>query len=92
MVRPVTQVVFDSIMLDIWPSNAGVADFGLHSQKHYEALHSVIRAGELKVDKLDELLGDGPALTGFINRCPSNRHPGIVFKTAWDNIFPQEEE
>lgn len=84
MIRPVTQDCYDSMMLDEWPRMAAIVDFGLKSQKHYEALYDPIRTGEINIHQLESVLGDGPAITTLVNCCKSNRHKGIVFITPYD--------
>ena len=87
MARPVTQRLYAALMLDMHPSGPACAvDFGITSQKHYEALHSVVRGGEVTVDQLDAVLGDGPAITKLAQSCPANRHKDIVFVTPYDML------
>lgn len=87
MIRPLTQTVFDALMLDVWPdSPAAVADFGLGSQKHYAALQHAVMSGAVTAERLDALLGDGPALTEAVNADAGNPHPGIAFRTPYDGM------
>lgn len=90
MIRPATQNLFDSIMLDTWPRMAAITDFGIESQNHYEALYDPIRTGELTIEKLEEILGDGPKITKTVQACPSCRHKDIVFKTMWDELDEED--
>ncbi len=86
-IRPVTQVLFNAMVLDLWPdSSAAIVDFGLDSQAHYEALHGPIRAGEITVEQLDEALGNGPRLTSLVRESQANPHKTIVFRCAGDNM------
>ena len=86
-VRPVTQVLFDAMLFDIWPdSSAAIVDFGLDSQEHYEALHGPIRAGEVSIEQLDDALGSGPKLTSLVRASSSNPHRDIVFRCAADGL------
>lgn len=82
--RPLVAALWQAVALDEWPSPACVVDFGIDSQKHYEALYIPIRRGEIKPKELDAALGSGPKLTALVARCRSNPHKGIVFKTAYD--------
>lgn len=84
MVRPVTQNLVDSIMLDIWPRSAAIVDFGIDSQEHYEALYGPIRSGEVTPEQLDAVLGDGKKLTALARSMKTNPHKDIVFKTSYD--------
>jgi hypothetical protein len=77
--------LFEAVMLDLWPDGpATITDFGLVDQAHYEALHGPIRAGEITREKLAAVSCNGPAITELVNKCRSNRHKGIVFRTIYD--------
>lgn len=90
--RPLTKKLFDAIMLDLWPEgNATVVDFGIDSQAHYEALYGPIREGEITIEQLDAAICDGAKLTALVKDCSSNPHKGIVFRTAWDDLGPEED-
>jgi hypothetical protein len=85
MVRPLTDKLIQAIMLDLHPSsNAVICDFGIDSQRHYEALYYPVRDGEIDAEKLDSVLGNGPAITELVRSCQTNPHKDIVFKTAYD--------
>lgn len=86
MIRPVTENLYESLMMDVWPRAAAICDFGIASDAHYRALHAIVRAGTVTRDELDRVLGDGPAITALVNASPSNPVPGIVFKTAYDDM------
>ena len=92
MVRPVTQNLVESIMLDMWPRAAAICDFGLDSQEHYEALHGPIRAGEVTPEQLDEALGNGKKLTKLARSLPSNPHKDIVFETDYDFLEDEDDD
>ena len=79
------KALFDACMLDISDLSPGtMVDFGIKTYAHYQAYHSVIRSGEVTLEQLFAANSDGKALTKLVNDCPSNRHPGIVFKTMFD--------
>lgn len=85
MARPVAENMYNAVMLDMWPSGmAAMVDFGLTSQEHYEGLYDPIRAGAISLEKLDEILGDGPAITQAVRAYKKNRFPNIVYKTSYD--------
>jgi hypothetical protein len=86
-VRPTTQSLITSIMLDSWPGHAAVVDFGIDSQKHYEALYYPIREGEIMPKALDAALGNGPKLTTLVRESVSNPHKDVSFHTSWDVIL-----
>jgi hypothetical protein len=85
--RPTTRRLVASILFDVWPSQAAVVDFGIDSQKHYEALYFPIREGEISPKALDEALGDGPKLTALVRDAASNPHKDVEFHTSWDLIL-----
>src|SRR5579863_785527 len=89
-VRPVTRDLIESVILDKWPNHAAVVDFGLDSQKHYEALYYAIREGEIWPLELDRALGHGRELTRLVREARSNPHPDVEFHTSWDAILGRE--
>lgn len=86
-VRPVTRDLVTSILMDAWPGHAAVVDFGIDSQKRYEALYWPIREAEIMPKALDAALGDGPALTAMTRQSPSNPHKDVSFSTSWDVVL-----
>ena len=87
--------LFDSVMKDMWPGMGAMVDFGLDgfgaagradAQKRYEALYYPIRAEEITMQQLRQVVGDGAAITKLVNRCPSNPHKGIKFITVYDGM------
>ena len=83
-VRPVTRHLITSVLLDQWPNISAVADFGIDSQKHYEALYFPIRAQEILPKVLDDALGHGKKLTALTQAATSNPHKDVEFHTSWD--------
>jgi hypothetical protein len=73
--------------MDAWPNHAAVVDFGIDSQKHYEALYFPIREAEIMPKVLDAALGDGPKLTALARESASNPHKDVEFHTSWDLIL-----
>jgi hypothetical protein len=86
-VRPVTRNLIESLMLDIWPHHAAIVDFGIDSQKHYEALYYPVREGEIAPHALDAALGHGEKLTDLTRQASSNPHKDVQFHTSWDVMF-----
>ncbi len=94
--------LFDSVMMDMWPRQAAIVDFGLDgmvstssgqmsfsraaAKLRYEALYYPIRNGEITKDDLRRVVGDGPAITKLTSRCRTNPHKGIKFETAYDGL------
>lgn len=88
--RPTTRHLVSSILFDAWPNHAAAVDFGIDSQKHYEALYFPIREGEITPETLDAALGDGPKLTALVREAASNPHKDVEFHTSWDLILCRE--
>lgn len=86
MIRETTRSLLEAIALDTWPTLAAQVDFGVTSQRHYEALYYAVRAGEISAEALDRALGDGPALTALVAGARSNPHKDLRFATAWDEL------
>jgi hypothetical protein len=89
-IREVTRNVYAALLDDELPAAAGVEDFGLKSTEHYGALQYAIRHHGVTAEKLDEVLGNGPAITALIR--DENPYRGVVFTTAWDHIMVRIEE
>lgn len=89
-VRPTTRDLVTSILRDIWPGHAAVVDFGIDSDKHYEALYFPIREAEILPKALDAALGHGQKLTALTREAASNPHKDVQFHTSWDLIFGRE--
>jgi hypothetical protein len=82
--RTVTENVFLSLILDVWPNMAGIVDFGLQSDRHYGALQYAVRNDGVTREELDRVVGDGEAITTLIR--PGNPYWGVTFQTAWDDL------
>jgi hypothetical protein len=89
-VRGTTRHLVTSVLLDAWPNAGTVVDFGIDSQKHYEALYFPIREGEILPTALDAALGDGQKLTALTREAPSNPHKDVEFHTSWDLILGRD--
>ncbi|MAG25917.1 hypothetical protein CMI47_10100 [Candidatus Pacearchaeota archaeon] len=87
MIRPVTQSCFDAMMFDAPISAAEMVDFGIDSVDHHRALQAAAR--NATVEELDEVLGDGPAITAFVAKHAA-QYAGMTFKTAYDDMGPPE--
>ena len=83
-VWPTTRHLITSVLFDQWPNIPAVADFGIDSQKHYEALYFPIRAQEILPKALDDALGHGGKLTALTREAASNPHKDVEFHTSWD--------
>jgi len=83
-VRPVTQGVYECLLLDLWPTPSAVIYFGIESQRHYGALQHAVCEDEVTPEQLDQALGNGTALTALIR--PENPYHGVGFKTVWDAL------
>src|SRR3954449_11285767 len=78
-VRPVTRDVYNALMGDEWPSQAGVIDFGIHSRRHFGALQWAVKCDGVTMEQLDRALGNGKALDRLIS--PRNPYRGVHFET-----------
>jgi hypothetical protein len=85
-VRQTTRDLIDSVMMDVWPRNGAVIDFGIDSQEHYEALYYPIREHQIMPKELDEALGHGEKLTALIKAASAHSHKDVQFSTSWDGI------
>jgi hypothetical protein len=90
-VRDTTRNLVESVLLDVWPRNGAIVDFGLKSQEHYEALYYPVREGELTPAQLDEALGKGEKLTALARSARSNPHRNIEFRTDWDELGLEQD-
>jgi hypothetical protein len=86
-VRDTTRDLVTSVLMDAWPGHAAVVDFGIDSQKHYEALYFPIREAEIMPKALDAALGHGEKLTAMTREAASNPHKDVQFHTSWDVIL-----
>lgn len=82
--RPTTRSLVMSMLMDAWPNAAAVADFGIDSQKHYEALCRPIREAEIMPHALDAAIRDGERLTALTRNAASNPYPAVTFRTPRD--------
>ena len=89
-VRPTTRDLVTSILMDSWPGHAAIVDFGIDSDKHFEALYFPIREAEILPKALDAALGHGEKLTALTRQAASNPHKDVHFHTSWDLIFGRE--
>jgi hypothetical protein len=89
-VRPVTRSLVTSILVDAWPNHSAIIDFGIDSQRHFEALYYPIREAEIMPKALDAALGDGPKLTALTREAFSNPHKDVEFHTSWDVVLGRE--
>jgi hypothetical protein len=91
-VRDTTRNLVESLMLDVWPRNGAIVDFGLKSQEHYEALYYPLREGEITPEQLDAAMGKGEQLTALAREARSNPHKQIKFRTDWDDLLPEPKD
>jgi hypothetical protein len=81
-------------MLDIDPRDSPtvIVDFGLDTYEHAAALIRAVRCGDITVEKLDSLLGNGPALTEAIAASTEAPEEKLVYKTGWDWQHEMEDD
>jgi hypothetical protein len=81
------RALIQAITFDMQPRASAAVDFGIDSQKHYEALYYPIRRGEITLRDLEKVVGDGPAITELVRRKgKSNPHRNIKFTTSYDRM------
>jgi hypothetical protein len=88
--RPVTRGLVTALLLDAQPSPAAMVDYGIDSQRHYEALYYPVREGEITGPQLEAAYGDGQKLTALARNAPSNPHKDITFHTSWDVVLGRD--
>jgi hypothetical protein len=88
--RDTTRNLIEAIRADEWPRNGAIVDFGLKSQRHYEAIYYGVRDGQITPERLDAAPGQGEALTALARSARSNPHRQIAFRTDWD-ILREED-
>jgi hypothetical protein len=88
--RDTTRNLIEAIWADEWPRNGAIVDFGLRTQRHYEAIYYSLRAGQITPEQLDAALGQGKALTALARSARSNPHREIVFHTDWDDLREED--
>lgn len=86
-IRDTTLRLVEAVRLDAYPTPGAMVDFGIDSQRHYEALYYPIRAGEITAEALDVALGHGGKLTELARSAASNPHKDIEFRTSWDELL-----
>lgn len=57
--------------------------FGIKSVEHYDALYYPVRNGEISLDDLERVTGNGDDVTHLVRSCKSNPHPEITFNTLY---------
>ena len=86
-IRPLTMEVYRALRLDRWPTPAGIVDFGLTSDRHYEALRWAVTREGVAPEQLDAALGKSAELQALIS--PANPHRDVVFRTLYDDLTPE---
>lgn len=88
--RSMAERLVDCLMRDQWPSAATIIDFGIDSPQHLGALQHAVVVGITAYD-LDRVLGDGPAITALTRGVPRQPYRDVVFTTAYDALFVNDE-
>lgn len=60
-----------------------VLAFGIMGPEHYDALYYPVRNGEISLDDLERVTGNGDDVTHLVRSCKSNPHPEITFNTLY---------
>lgn len=90
--KPVTEALLDAIAFDEWPGAAAIADFGLVTPRHFEAVYHALKNDDVTPAQLDRAVGNGPVLTELMRGAEHNPHKGsgLVFTTPWDGLTPED--
>lgn len=89
--RDTTRNLIEAVAMDAWPRSGAIVDFGIDSQRHYEALYYPIRNEEITPSVLDAAMGYGEKLTELVRDAPSNLHKDIQFHTSWDELLGRQK-
>ena len=84
-IRPLTKELITCSLLDQWPGNAAVVDFGIDSERHLGALQFAIRNDLVMPQELDAAMGNGEKLTEIARR-GDNPYRDVKFETSWDRM------
>jgi hypothetical protein len=84
-----TSYLLEAISTGTEPRDAAKVDFGIESEKHFEALSHSVLNGKITPEMLDASLGNGAALTHLVKNDRTNPHRGIVFETGWHELLRQ---
>lgn len=88
-IRDNSRDLYRSLVLDEWPSQATIVDFGVESPAHLGALQYAVIHDAVTLEELDQALGNGRAIQALISEQNPYRH--VAFRTDWDDL-PEEPE
>ena len=99
-IRPVTQSLVNHLYFDLPLTPPQITDFGVTSDDHYRALHTVLfdHRGEDRPETvqdieahthartllLDDALGNGPKLNALVKLYAPEYADRVTFETSWD--------
>ena len=89
-VRETTRAVILRMLFDLPLTIPQTDDFGIETPDHYRALRSAIDSATEEMTlaefalKLDEVLGNGEAITALVNRYAPEYT--VEYQTAWDTL------
>lgn len=87
-------ILYDCVMMDLWPSIATCTDYGISSDAAYRAYKAAVRNDGVTADQLYEAVKadvPGEALTELLRKCPSVDN-NIVITTMWDDMAEEEPD
>ena len=85
-VSPMTERLIDILVLDVWPGNDAVVDFGIESDRHLMALQFAVREELVTPQELEAARCNGEKLNEIALR-GDNPYRDVVFRTSWDRMF-----
>ena len=89
-IREMTRNLVLALKLDIWPSRATCADFGIQSEAHLGALQFAVLQDGVTEEQLDAALGKGAEIQKLIS--PKNPYRHAVFRTSWDDMPTEPDD
>ncbi len=79
--------LYECLMMDIWPRQSGVVDFGLDhpdAGRRYAWLQRLVKETNCNADDLHSVVGSGPDITKLVNRFFPEYVGKVEFTTAYD--------
>lgn len=83
--REFAESLVHACSLDIWPSPAVCADFGIVTHKHLGAVQDLVQRGRVDAYQLDRALGSGTAMSSLVSALGIENAP--MFVTAYDAFY-----
>jgi hypothetical protein len=82
-----TRYLLKAIVTGTEPQHAAKVDFGLDTERHFEALQYSVLGGKITPEMLDASIGNGQALTALVRTDKDNPHRDVVFEMRWHDLL-----